>query len=232
MTRLLHLILALSSGCSIGAKSADEQASDAAGAFSDTAEGDATTGGSGGFDSGEPLEDAAWWRLGAAITLDEPTDESGGLVTNAVGGVVTVESLDAGGVVRCEGQADITRFNLLSAPEPEVLVWWQVNLGAWTGTCADAGVQVPLTSLQLGVGALHPELLAVLGTVESAVDGSEESLNGAYARVESGASVYVFGVAGTAEAYAGLGSTALEAPLAAGDWVIEPAYSFAAGDGW
>jgi hypothetical protein len=170
--------------------------------------------------------------LGAELELGDPISSGEAYATNAVGGRLTLVSLDESESVRCSAEAEIERLTLLTNPEPEVYAWWLVVAGNWTGSCADLGVPVPVSTLQLGIGVLHPELRAVLGSVEAAAAGSERTLNGAYARFDAASPVYAFGLAGPAGAFGGVGDAAVEPPLAAGTWQVEPAYSFSAGDGW
>ncbi len=148
------------------------------------------------------------------------------------GSSLQVVSLDANAVVRCTAAAPVERVTTLSPPEPEILAWWQLIVGDWSGDCVDAGEAVPLEVIQLGVGSLHPEILAVLERVPGAAAGSDLSLSGAYARLETGGPVYVFGAAGLSGAYLGEGGTPTEAPLPDGSWRIEPVYAFNGADGW
>ena len=232
MNRLLPFMIAVSA-CSLGDGRGEAMSSGGQDGAMDSGT-FAPGGGDGSSDtaSGAELAPAAWWRLGAELELGEPLSPAEGSLTNAVGGRLTVVSLDEAEGGRCTAEAGSERLTLLAHPEPELVAWWLVVAGDWAGTCVDQGASVPLSTLQLGVGSLHPELLAVLGSVSAAGDGSERTLNGAYARFDADAPVYAFGLAGPASAYAGVGEQAVAPPLEEGTWLIEPAYSFVAGEGW
>ena len=81
-------------------------------------------------------------------------------------------------------------------------------------------------SFQLGVGEMHPEVVAVLDSLDGLGDGAESSLNGAYASFDGGDTLYVFGVAGSLAAYEGAGLSAEEAPLPDGTWIVRGLYAF------
>jgi hypothetical protein len=168
---------------------------------------------------------AAWWRLRARIDVVEG-------VPQAAGGVLELESYDASLNLRCEASAQIARVSELAPSESALVVWWQVVAADWSGTCIDWDQPIPVASVQLGVGEMHPEILAVLGTVEEAEANAEASLNGAYARVQGAGEIYVFGVAGPPAAFAGVGEPAVAAPLPDGTWTFAPAYAFKATSGW
>ena len=71
---------------------------------------------------------------------------------------------------------------------------------------------------------MHPEILAAAGADETLGDVS--GLNGVYASMDGGDTVWVFGVIGTESAFEGTTEPEESAPLSDGKWLIEPVYSF------
>ena len=223
---LSWLMLCLATACSDMADDAQEADGDGAATGADTGGGaDAGGGADGAEDTGPVIEAAAWWRLRSHIVVVGGAPQSSG-------GQLEVSSYDGALNLRCDATASIARVSELVASEPELVVWWQVVAGEWSGTCVDWEQPVPVASVQLGVGEMHPEIIAVLDTVEGASAGSDGSLNGAYARVESAGDIVVFGAAGLPAGFAGTGTPADAAPLADGTWTFAPAYSFTALSGW
>ena len=223
---LSWLMLCLAAGCS------DERAGAEGAGAADSTEGadtgsttDAGGGDDGAEDTGPVVDVAAWWRLRATIEVVEG-------LAQAAGGQLEIESYDAELNLRCEATAEVARVSELTPSEPALAAWWQVVAGEWSGTCVDWDQPIPVASVQLGVGEMHPEIVAVLDTVEGASAGSEASLNGAYARVESSGDIYVFGAAGLPAAFAGVGEPATLSPLPDGTWTFAPAYAFKAKSGW
>lgn len=216
-TLWLALFLA---GCSSGDRA------DLAGATADTAN-DAGAGGGdeeSSWDSGLEEDDAAvpaWWRLDAEVVV------SGGDVDAAASRLeVTLVGEDEASTCTVSGTAG--RYTPVRPLPDELLVtWWSVESIAWSGECADLGYADALPSeIELGIGALHPEIEAVLGTVALAEAGSEATLNSAYATIDGSDTIYVFGAAGLSEAWTGAGEPATSEPLADGTWSVRAAYAF------
>ena len=135
----------------------------------------------------------------------------------------------------CSAEAEITAAEGAEVPDALVLSWWAISLGEWTGGCvsgSDDELVLPppqLSELYLGIGNMHPDILSVLGTLDAASDGAELTLNGAYASLNGGADVYVYGVAGLNEGYQGVEGPALETPLEDGSWMLRAIYPFSFG---
>ena len=114
MNRLLPLMIVVSA-CSLGDGRGEAMAS---GGQDDAVDSGtfAPGGGDGSSDtaSGEELAPAVWWRLGAELELGEPLASAEGSLTNAVGGRLTVVSLDEVEGVRCTAEAEIERLLLFA----------------------------------------------------------------------------------------------------------------------
>lgn len=165
-------------------------------------------------DSGE----AVWWKLGAAISIWEgavlPEESSLGLTL-----------LLQDGSVLCEDTLAIRELTVEEdLPDATIYSWWRVEAESPQGSCAELRDPVPSPVL-IGVGAMHPDIFATLDP-EGLADGAS-SLNAAYASINGGEDVYVFGVAGTTAAYLGDAAPADSSLLADGVWIVRPVYPFA-----
>ncbi|MFK7926577.1 MAG: hypothetical protein AB8H79_00195 [Myxococcota bacterium] len=131
-----------------------------------------------------------------------------------------------------EWQCGLSITEAVSGPaellDGEPLVgWWQLSVDAendegcpWTVPSPQAVGDTELSQLVIGFGPLDPRLLPSLQAA-----GLDPSLDlyGLYALHpgSDGDAVYVFGVAGTDEQFAGTGTTTDEAPLLAGEYRIQ-----------
>ncbi len=134
-------------------------------------------------DSGVP-EEPAWYVVRADLAVV-------GGVASAVGAVVSIEIIDED-FDRIDCVVDLAADRVApGTPDAEAgLVWWDVTVQASPEPCA------PLPAvLSLGVGELHPDARARLGTVEH--DDIADSLYGAWLRAGAGEPT-VYGYAGTA----------------------------------
>lgn len=184
------------------------------------AEGD--TGHAGG-DGAEFLDDTpTFWKLWFSVdVVDSRIDVLSSELSMTLLGPDGAELCSASGAV----DAVVERDDL---PTEELVVWWEVTASAWAGSCVDAGVTIPMPSPQLlGVGSMHPEVIAVMQSVADLGAGAESSLNAAYASLDG--TVVVYGLAGPTGAFQGEGSPASEAPLSDGHWELRPLYSFPMG---
>lgn len=168
--------------------------------------------------SGDGFDGFMWWRLDADLVLadgDIQTDES----------EFRAALLDSSGAEACSAAAILNEATSIpTVPDEALVTWWSFADVTWADGCADdAGL--PL-SLSLGVGGLHPEIVAVLDSMPEASVGAGTALNGAYAQLEGSDSLYVFGAVGLAPAWAGDGEAAASAPLADGMWELRGAYGF------
>lgn len=210
----LSLVVVLASGCS-----AYNMKADAGSSFGDSASVD-----TGDTEGDDHLDgEVAWWALGAGIQVTE------GTIDLAATSLEIEARQDDGTPICAIESAPQSLTTMAEYPEGLGMVgWWLIQPGEWFGDCGSMEIESPVDrSFLLGVGAMHPEMVAVLGSVEAAADGSEETLNGAYASFDGGATIYIFGVAGPAEAFAAEGAPAEALPLADGVWTVLPIYPFA-----
>jgi len=175
--------------------------------------GAADTGGTDG-DSETPV----WWRLGATLDLlDGAIQKRDSTLDISLSG--------ADDVVICEESLPISRAtSVVATPDAVVLAWWRIAAADPTGDCASWTSPLS-TSVFLGIGDMHPDIEASLDPLDLAA--VSDSLNGAYASLDGGDTVYVYGVAGTVDAYAGAVPAADALPLADGTWTVLAVYPFA-----
>ena len=200
-------------GCSSAhdASTGDVGSSTDTGAF-DSAEADGDTG---------PGGDPKWWRLGATFTVAS----DGAVALESMALALSVE--DESELSLCDESVGVQALQAAEkTPDPMVYTWWEVSPDALIGDCSRLD-PLESTELLLGVGELHPEILAGLGSL--GLTEEADALNGAYVSLNGGQTVYVYGVAGPGEAFEGVGIAATSAPLDAGDWEIRSMYSFVYG---
>ncbi len=172
------------------------------------------------LDTGDTPEDhvgPTWWKLGAAISIWEgallPDESSLGLTL-----------LAADGSILCEDTLTVRGITAQSStPDPTIFTWWSVTHGLPQSACAEYTSPVP-SPVFMGVGAMHVDIRANLEPADLA-DGAA-SLNAAYASLDGGDTVWVYGVAGTTAAYLGDAAPADSSELADGVWVIRAIYPF------
>ncbi len=163
-----------------------------------------------------------WWRLHADLQV------SAGLLTH-LGSALTVEILDQDGGLLCSEDRRVDAVDNISLrPDPAVLTWWNISVGESTGGCDAVDLLTALpASVFLGVGDVHPEIEAVAGWVDTLPPSGTATLNGVYARMdESQDDIWVYGLGGDAEAWAGTSGPATVTPIHDGLWTLRGIYSF------
>lgn len=112
--------------------------------------------------------------------------------------LVVAEVQDALGTVLCHqtaGLASSTRAG--SLPDGDIEAWWAAELEMRdTSTCGAAGIQGPLPdALQLGLGPLHPEVEAVLGSEAGDEPPEDVDVKSVFVSLGEGGDIWVFGLA-------------------------------------
>ena len=169
-----------------------------------------------------PEEAPATWEISGQIVLDSDVvvEDSSSL---------SVRLLSETRQVLCEANTVIETATAMDAtqyPDEALLGWWRLFVEPSSSeSCFSTTYTFPVpVPMMLGIGAMHPEILAAAGADESLGDIS--GLNGAYASMDGGDTVWVFGVIGTELAFEGGLDPEESAPLSDGKWLIEPVYSF------
>jgi hypothetical protein len=206
------LLVALVAGCSAEMEAAlsatDVAESDGEG--SDTGGGDADSG---------LLADPVWWKLGGTLLV--ATDGS----VDPEGSTLDLQLMDVDGVSLCDEALLLSGGGeALAVPHESVYGWWRLEAAPPEGSCASWPSPVPSPVL-LGVGAMDPDVYALLGTL-GLPEGAADDLNGAYASIDQGSTLWVYGAAGMAAAFDGDGTAAGEVPVQDGPWMLEPLFTF------
>ncbi len=185
MTRSL-LFVAFMAGCS-ESKDAFESPS--------TAEDMATSADTGRWASG--AEDAAsdvephHWLMSGFLMVEEGTVDVRLSSLRAL-----VEDIDGGFICR-QGASITSAVRLVNVPDPDADIWWDVSISQNTADdCSEMGVSNPFPlTLGLGLGPMHGEIEAVLGS--EAGDAPEEGFTAksVLASIGDEGLVWVFGVA-------------------------------------
>jgi len=187
---------------------------------------EADAGSSGGGQDTEEYAEPTWWRLDSELLV------SAGQLSRTESQLI-VSVLDFEGLVLCTEEVRVAETDTIPVrPESELLTWWSITLGDGTRTCAGIfDVATLPDSIEVGVGQMHPELKAVSSLVSDLPDTGVDTLNGAYARLDSDADdIWVYGYAGDAAAWLGTAGPATVAPLADGRWTLRGVYSFPIAD--
>jgi hypothetical protein len=173
-------------------------------------------GGDGGLDSGPAAPGPAWWVARGTFVL------SGG---QAAAVTVEIDVKDEDLAPFCAvSAASVGVVEVQPAPDDAVYLWLDVTDIAWAGSCVAQGGAPAGVGLRFGVGALHPDVQAVVGaSADTALGASAGAFNGAY--VQAGAVPYAVGVAGPAAAWEGVGAPADGAPLPDGEWRWQALYA-------
>jgi hypothetical protein len=157
-----------------------------------------------------------WWRLSAGLLLQDgspvPKDST-----------LLVELLTEDGESLCVQELTIEVVEPIEAPSELIMSWWGLTPTPLKQFCGVYDTPLP-DSLRIGVGSMHPEILAAIGAISAIEDPT--LLNAAYATISDDGPLLVYGVAGTPEAYEGLGEVVVEAPIPDGLWNLKPVYQF------
>ena len=164
--------------------------------------------------------EAVWWRLSADLDIAAGEISAGRSSFGA-------EILDEERYVICSVSASLASGVRESEPPHETIFdWWTVSVEDWGDGCmGDLDIASLPVEFQIGLGEMHPEILAVLDNLVQAEDGSEQILHGAFASFDSSESLLVFGAGGTTADFAGESSEEEESGLS-GAYFIHPLYPF------
>lgn len=172
-------------------------------------------------DSGDDGEEQppAWYTVAATATLTggQPSTEGATMVFRLY------PEDGPGDDALCETAATAPVLTPLEIPtDSGLLAWWEVTVPATDGACDLLWTAFP-TTVQLGIGPMHPDIAAVLAS--AGYGGLADSLYGAYVSVDGGLTLWVQGVAGVEASYAGEAVRDEDGPLPDGTWRLEPLYA-------
>jgi hypothetical protein len=213
MMFVLFALFALLPGCTPLDATGRFDSSDTATGSDDTADDSDTM----SADSG--VLPPAWYTVGATASL------SGGLLTALTVTYSILPETPSDGLI-CESlRAPISAVDVPS-PDPTIYHWWLVELPGDDGACE--GAEVLPTTLLLGLGALHADIVA--GLKDDAEQAAAGSLYGAYVATDGvqedgqAESIYVYGYAGTPADLAGETIPVAAPPAPDGDYTLTPVY--------
>jgi len=172
---------------------------------------------SGGWDGPAPV----WWTLSAAILIEEGAPAQGDA---SVSIALLAEEGEADASL-CTATWTSPGMVVLDVPDPLLFHWWQLVLdGVPEGNCGAQLQRFLPDGGELGIGALHPDVAAVLEP--AGYDGLSGYLYGAYLRPAQARDdvIWAFGVAGTEASYLAEELPVSQAPLPNGTYRIEPIY--------
>lgn len=174
--------------------------------------------GSGALDSGpaEPLP--TWWVAHGAFRVAAGE-------ASAVSLEIEVQDADLNPFCAVAA-AGVGVIEVQPTPDPSVYLWLEAVDLQWSGDCLAVGGAPAGPGLRFGVGALHPDVRAVVGAAaDTALGARAEAFNGAFLQAGEGAPAYAVGVAGPTAAWEGVGAPVAAAPLPDGDWRWQALYA-------
>jgi hypothetical protein len=186
--------------------------SDADGTFAndESAFGGGDSADDGSDDSGAEKDAAKLWSLAADLELVDGVPTTGTFSVEIVG-------KDTDEPCALPDSLSVTAG---ASPHPSIFSWFSAPLLPHAGSVCD----VLPASVWIGLGTLDETLEASMPTAGIETEAGA-ALNGAYLSEDDGETIWVFGVAGPATAFAdGEGKSALDAAEMDGHWSIVPVF--------
>lgn len=195
------------------------------GSVGDGAESGASDGGDDGSvddtasDAGTDEDMGTYWSLDADLLIE------GGLV-DAERSTIYLGRRRSGEQTCVDEVVPASVVAIEELPHETVLTWWEITWGVDALLCFEGGKGGASQPVLLGVGLMHPEIEAVVDSVEDVSDPqAAQALNGAYVQLAGDERLLVYGAAGPDLAWVGKGKPATSAPLSDGLWLVRTAYS-------
>jgi len=178
-------------------------------------------------DASESVMPTHWTLSGTIVISDHELD------TDMSSLRATVEDVDR--VVLCwEGAALADAVRAEANPDPDVDIWWDVGLVvADDSGCSATGIDSPFpASLGLGLGPLHEEIEAVLGSELGGEPPEDQQVRSVFAALGEQGPVWVFGLA-TNDVSVDAGSLdgeLADSAVSDGQWKFRAIYPFPYGE--
>jgi hypothetical protein len=155
-----------------------------------------------------PQEDPVFWSVDGEVAVAASS-------ANAAASRITIGFWSPDTLLLCETEVVISTATPLAAPDDvPVYGWWAFALAEGATPC-----EWPIpASMSLGIGEMDPRLAPALEA--NGLADRQPNLYALYASPLASESVYVFGVAGTAEHYAGTATPVAMAPLPDGAYEL------------
>jgi hypothetical protein len=165
----------------------------------------------------EDQPDPAWWSLSATVLIEEALPVQGDTTLTVT---LIDESADTANPI-CVARYDQVELTIQDTPDALVYHWWRIDLGEPTTDCSPHPLTRIPTTLELGIGAVHPDIASLLEP--AGYDEIEPYLYGAYLRAES-EDIWTWGVAATAAGFGAEQLPVTEPPVPDGTYSFVPIY--------
>jgi hypothetical protein len=166
-------------------------------------------------------EEPVHWLLSGALQVVSGTviTDQSALVVTVVGTVDTELCVDNVTMV----QSDVVD----EMPEPDMEGWWHITVVEDPESCL-AGFDIfgEDDSFFLGVGPLHPEIRAVMGSNPDLADVSVDTIHSVFASLDEDGPLWVFGIAGTLADFSGDIEATIPGEISDGLWSFHALYGF------
>ncbi len=211
----------------VGCSSTEDKATSGSEASFDQATADTGRWADGGEGADSYVMPTRWTLSGSMVIADQVLD------TDLSALRASVED-DQGASLCWEGASMAEAVRAEESPDTDVDAWWQVRLLTDDGSaCASAGIDSPFPeSLGIGLGPLHEEIEAVLGSELGDAPPGDQQVRSVFAALGDQGPIWVFGVAtNDAEVEPGpIGGDLSDAVVTDGQWKFTAIYPFPYGD--
>jgi hypothetical protein len=170
----------------------------------------------------EEVEDPAHWRMSGTLLVNE------GDIQSELSFLHVAIVGDAGSTLCADNIGIAMASRMMEVPEAGVQVWWRVVRTEPDPTsCLAQEYPMPLPKpVFVGLGAMHPEIEAVLAGDTDGSHADDARLRSVYASMRQDSDVWVFGVAETtSEEEVGI-DPATGGISVDGNWKFQAVYSF------
>lgn len=169
----------------------------------------------GGWDNVVP----SWWSLAASVLVEEAQPVAD---DTSLEGWLLSEEADTDTPI-CSATFVPATLTETKPPDESIFHWWQIELQHQDGDCSGSQLHWFPETIEIGVGALHPDIAALLEP--AGYEQIEGYLYGAYLRQgEQQGEVWAWGIAGTPASFDGEAEPVSAAPLPNGTYQMLPLY--------
>jgi len=162
--------------------------------------------------------DPSWWSLNATILM-----EDGLSVQSDTTVVISLidDTADPASPI-CQASYEQVEFAVLDSPDASIYHWWQAALSEPVTDCSAHRLTWIPADIELGIGALHPDIAALLEPAGHA--DIEPYLYGAYVRSGQEDTIWTYGISATAAGWDSEQLPVSEGPVPNGTYSLVPIY--------